>query len=133
MKSNEVKVVYRFFDTKLNLKDQKLFDRLMHGSADMKDEFRNISILRELISDYSSHNFDSGFAGKVLSKLKQNIVLPDNIIMDLFAMLFRKSAVIGLSFSLILILVNMLSTGNISLDGIFGIKEHSFDRIIDLF
>ncbi|MEW5843541.1 MAG: hypothetical protein AB1775_09800 [Bacteroidota bacterium] len=134
MKSNELKIIYHSFDSDLSKTERKLFESMMYGSKEMKDEYRTIKQLRDLIGENNDYKFRDDFSKKVLLRLDQKIGSPDfQIFSRVFSVIFRKSAVIGLSFTLILILINIIFTNDISLYGIFGIKEHSLEHIINLF
>lgn len=134
MKAKEIKIIYSSFDTQLNGNDLKIYNKLMHSSYEAKDEFRKLNFLRRLIYENSNQTFRDDFSHRVMSRICQKLVTQaDQIVNYTLSIIFKQSSLVGLSLILLLVIFNIIMTGDFSFYGIFGIKKQSLDLLLNLF
>jgi hypothetical protein len=125
-------LLYRSFDSNLNLKEKKMLEDALAQSLDLRQEKEMIASLRENIKGHQNTSFSPFFADKVMATI-QSVKTDDESekFFDSLFILFRPIAIAATVLIIIFAGYNMSTTGHYSLEGALGIPDVTVDDIYD--
>lgn len=127
-----VTLLYRSFDTKLGVEDDRKLSEALSQSEALRIEKERIFSLREKIAHGKQGTFKPFFADRVLEKIHTAEQVPeDELFFNSLYQLFRPIAIAATVLIIIVAGYNISTTGIISLESVFGIPEISLDDVYD--
>ncbi|MFC1725275.1 hypothetical protein ACFL4T_06585 [candidate division KSB1 bacterium] len=133
MNKKLIKLLYRSFDGSLTEDEEKTLSDALQGSEELRSEKEKIMNLRSLVSGASEKEFSPFFTEKIMNKIEsaKNGYVKTNHIDRIAEFIFRRLALIGAAAVILLIAYNFIQTGQITVTGLFGIPEITYEEIIE--
>ena len=125
-------LLYRSFDSDLNQKEKKILDEALVHSEELREEKEIITSLRNNIERGKTTSFKPFFADRVMEKIQTSKQVDENeqFFESLFV-IFRPIAVAAVILIIIIAGYNINTTGQFSIEGVFGVQEVTIDDVYD--
>lgn len=112
-------LLYRSFDDKLNLHEQKELDVALLQSAELRKEKESIEVIRGILGE-SQARFSDGFADRVMSKVDEQ----NNLFVVGLYNLFKRYALTGIAAIIIFLISIYIIDGSLDEDSIYGMTSY---------
>ena len=133
MKKNITELLYLSFDGQLTEDEQRRLQDALEQSAQLQQEKERIAALRGSIAAGTPKSFRPFFAERVMHRIAA-LGETRNGTQKFFESLqfaFRRVALVGATAILLLLVFNVVKTGNISVAGALGIPQETLVEVLE--
>jgi hypothetical protein len=133
MNKKLIELLYRSFDGSLTEVEEKTLSDALKESEELRSEMDKIKNLRSMVSGSAEKEFSSFFAERIMNRIEsaQNGYVKINHIDRIAEFIFRRLTLIGAAAVLFLVVYNFIQTGQITVTGLFGIPEITYEEIFE--
>ncbi len=135
MKRSELDLLYRSLESSLAPGEQERLDAALKRDMDLRDEYERLVRLRGLVEGQETPSFRTGFAGRVMDRLRPEMTygaaseavtgaVPD--FEHSLSLMFRRMAVATSIAAILLLTYNLTTSGSVSLTASFGMTEELY-------
>ena len=133
-----VHLLYKSFDVALSDLEQKILNRALADSLELRLEKERINKIRNRAARSAAVSFKPFFAERVMQQIKsakERIEHASDFFESLVYM-FRRVALVGVLVSLLILSYNLIRSENFSLSGALGFRnltiEEAFDPFVEI-
>lgn len=131
-KNNRKKMIdllYKSFDAELTPSERKILEESLTNDPALRRENEQAGQVRAALRSLSGRRFEALFADRILVRLREEA--EDDFFTSLL-WVFRRMIVIGAATIILLMLNNVISSGDLSLDGAFGIPRPTLEEALSV-
>jgi len=133
MNKKILELLYRFFDSNLDEKEQKQLAEALKNSEELRKEKEQILAQRRTVSDSAERSFKPFFAERLMNRIDS--IFEKNgleIFYETLKSVFRRFAIVSSVIMIVLISYNLATRDSLSSEEIFYASDVTFEEILDL-
>jgi len=121
-------LLYRSFDSTLSDKEKMQLEEAMQKNPGLKDEARQIQMMRDDIKQNIKPQFEPLFADRVLFRLQDS---EDDFLTGLLWS-FKRVAIVSAAAAVLLVVSNFITSGELSFDSILGLQQLTLEETLSM-
>ena len=134
MNQKILELLYRSFDGQLTVEEQRQLDKALSGSQALQEEKEAIATIRRAVSNSATQTFKPFFAEKTMQHIRSRSEKAAKFeeVFNLWLWSFRRLALAGTLAIILLLVINVMSIGNLSIDSALVIPQLTIDDAWDV-
>lgn len=133
MKNKIIDMLYRSFDAPLSDAERRELEEALRASPELRAEKTRIEVMRRGLASMASRSFEPGFSERVMARIGVEISgeTAAERFFESLSYLFRRVALAGAIVIVALVVINLKSAENMTVESALGRTEISMVDLMD--
>lgn len=133
MKKKILELLYLSFDGRLSDEERRLLEDALSRSPGLREEKERIEALRQTVAQQAIRSFRPFFAERVMHAIATARGAKNGLerFAEALQLAFRRVALVGATAILVLLVVNIVRTGELSVAGALGMPQETLVEVLE--